>query len=127
LVTAQEAPAHQGRIPPQRLLEASDTHETKGKRDHAILALLLGCGLRRAELIGLKLAHLQRRDDHWAIVDLFGKVGPVRTVPVPDWVKAAVDEWLNVARVGEGLNSGVSHIAALFGVQALTKRSAGGL
>src|SRR5580658_2353628 len=87
----------------RRLLEAPDRRETKGKRDHAILALLLGCGLRRAELIGLKLAHLQQRDDHWAIIDLFGKGGHVRTVPVPDWVKAAVDEWLTVACIDEGL------------------------
>jgi site-specific recombinase XerC len=62
-----------------------------------MLALLLGCGLRRAELIGLKLAHLEQRDDHWAIIDLFGNGGHVRTVPVPGWVKAAVDEWLTVA------------------------------
>jgi hypothetical protein len=27
----------------------------------------------------------------------------VRTVPVPDWVKAALDEWLNVARIDAGL------------------------
>jgi site-specific recombinase XerC len=53
-------------------------------------------------LIGLKLAHLQQRDDHWAIIDLFGKGGHVRTVPVPGWVKAAVDEWGNVAQVEEG-------------------------
>src|SRR5271168_881566 len=87
----------------RRLLQAPDKQETKGKRDHAILALLLGCGLRRAELIGLKLTHLQQRDDHWAIIDLFGKGGHVRTVPVPGWVKAAVDEWLAVACVEDGL------------------------
>jgi hypothetical protein len=51
----------------------------------------------------LKLAHLQQRDDHWAIIDLFGKGGHVRTVPVPDWVKAAVDEWLAVACIEDGL------------------------
>ncbi len=28
-----------------------------------------------------------------------GKGGRVRTVPVPCWVKAAVDEWLAVARI----------------------------
>ena len=48
----------------RRLLDAPNRDQTKGKRDHAILALLLGCGLRRAELIGLKLAQLQQRDDH---------------------------------------------------------------
>src|SRR5271156_472353 len=87
----------------RRLLEAPYRDQTKGKRDHAILALLLGCGLRRAELISLKLSHLQQRDDHWAIIDLFGKGGHVRTVPVPGWVKAAVDEWLAVAQVEDGL------------------------
>jgi site-specific recombinase XerD len=87
----------------RRLLDAPNKGETKGKRDHAILAILLGCGLRRAELISLKLAHLQQRDDHWAIVDLFGKGGHVRTVPVPCWVKAAIDDWLAVAHIEDGL------------------------
>jgi site-specific recombinase XerD len=67
----------------RRLLDAPNRDRTKGKRDHAMLALLLGCGLRPAELISLKLTHLQQRDDHWAIVDLFGKGGHVRTVPMP--------------------------------------------
>jgi site-specific recombinase XerC len=75
----------------------------------------LGCGLRCAELIGLKLAHLQQRDNHWAI-DLFGKGGHVRTVPVPGWVKAAVDEWLAVAQVEDGLIFRcVSHSGTVWG------------
>lgn len=56
----------------------------KGTTDRAILAVLLGCGLRRGELIQLTWDHLQRREDHWAIVDLVGKAGHIRTVPVPD-------------------------------------------
>jgi integrase len=77
---------------------------------------VLGCGLRRAELIGLKLAHLQQRDDHWAIIDLFGKGGHVRTVPVPDWVKLAVDEWLTVARIAEGhIFRCVTHSGTIWG------------
>src|SRR5882757_2100204 len=45
----------------------------KSKRDRAILAVLLGCGLRRRELSDLTLDHLQRREEHWAIMDLVGK------------------------------------------------------
>jgi site-specific recombinase XerD len=86
----------------RRLLEAPDTRTTKGKRDHAMLALLLGCGLRRADLIGLKLSHLQQRDDHWAIIDLYGKGGHVRTVPVPAWVKSIFDSWLTAGGIVEG-------------------------
>jgi Site-specific recombinase XerD len=77
-------------------------HSVKGKRDRAILAVLLGCGLRRRELIDLKLDHIQRREDHWAIVDLVGKGGHIRTVPMPNWVKQTVDHWLSVAQIAHG-------------------------
>ena len=110
----------------RRLLGAPNRDETKGKRDHAILAILLGCGLRRAELISLKLAHLQQRDDHWAIVDLYGKGGHVRTVPVPYWVKAAIDDWLAVARVEDGLIFRCVTHTVRYGVRALARRWSGG-
>jgi len=72
------------------------------KRDRAILSLLLGCGLRCRELAELTLDHLQQREDHWAVVDLIGKAGHLRTVPVPDWVKQITDEWVVAAGVGSG-------------------------
>jgi site-specific recombinase XerD len=71
----------------KRLLCCPNQQTVAGKRDRAILAVLLGCGLRRAEAVSLTVEHFQRRDDHWAIVDLFGKGGHIRSVPVPDWVK----------------------------------------
>jgi len=74
----------------------------KGKRDRAILALLLGCGLRRRELTELMVDHFQRREDRWAIVDLIGKAGHVRTIPVPSWVKRIVDDWLAASSVVSG-------------------------
>jgi len=36
------------------------------------------------------------------IADLIGKAAHIRTVPVPDWVKSAVDEWTTAAPVKEG-------------------------
>jgi site-specific recombinase XerD len=84
------------------LWQIPDTRTLKGKRDRAMLAVLLGCGLRRSELTGLTLDHLQQREEHWAIVDLVGKGGHIRTVPIPNWVKQAIDDWLRVACVTEG-------------------------
>jgi site-specific recombinase XerD len=83
------------------LWQLPDTRTLKGKRDRAMLAVLLGCGLRRGELIQLTVNHLKRREEHWAIVDLVGKGGHVRTVPVPAWVKQAIDDWLAVAAISE--------------------------
>lgn len=84
------------------LWQLPDTRTLKGKRDRAILGILLGCGLRRGELTELTLDHIQRREDHWAIVDLVGKAGHIRTVPMPDWVKRTIDEWLIAAGVSHG-------------------------
>jgi site-specific recombinase XerD len=71
----------------QALWQAPDPGRIKGKRDRALLAVLLACGLRRHELAGLTVGHLQQREAHWAIVDLRGKAGHVRTIPVPNWVQ----------------------------------------
>lgn len=84
------------------LLEAPDKTTLKGRRDRAVLAILLGCGLRRAELANLEVKDFQQREDHWAIVDLTGKGRHIRTVPVPGWVKVAVDEWTQAAVITEG-------------------------
>ena len=72
------------------------------KRDRAMLALLLGCGLRRSELVGLEMSDVQKRQEHWAIVDLIGKGGHIRTVPIPAWAKLVLDEWTTAARITEG-------------------------
>jgi len=52
--------------------------------------------------VGLRVDAIQRREDHWAIVDLVGKGGRVRTVPIPAWVKTAVDSWAESAPVVNG-------------------------
>jgi site-specific recombinase XerD len=84
------------------LWQAPDRQRLKGKRDRALLALLLACGLRRHEAVALTLDHLQQREEHWAIVDLVGKGGHIRTVPVPDWVRAELDDWLAAAAIDRG-------------------------
>jgi site-specific recombinase XerD len=87
----------------ERLLELPDSKTNKGLRDRALLALLVGCGLRRQELAGLRVEDIQQRDGRWCIVDLAGKGNRVRTVPMPPWAKAAIDDWLAAAGFSAGL------------------------
>ena len=57
------------------LWQLPNMHTVKGKRDRAILAVLLGCGLRRKELIDPTFDHIQRREDHWPLLASSGKEG----------------------------------------------------
>ena len=71
-------------------------------RDRALLAILLACGLRRHEAVELNFGHVQQREEHWAIVDLTGKAGHTRTIPMSAWVKQVLDQWLQAAHIGSG-------------------------
>lgn len=84
------------------LLDAPDPGSIKGKRDRALLGILIACGLRRHEAVERKLSHVQQREEHWAIVDLVGKAAHMRTIPMPDWVKERIDEWLDTAGITTG-------------------------
>ena len=86
----------------QALLSAPDIETAQGRRDRAILAVLLGCGLRRSEVAALTFEHVQQRDGRWCIIDLVGKHHRVRTIPMPTWVKVAIDAWATSAGITSG-------------------------
>jgi site-specific recombinase XerD len=86
----------------QRLWQVPDGERLKEKRDRALLAILLACGLRRHEAVELNFGHIQQREEHWAIVDLKGKAGHTRTIPMPGWVKNVVDQWIQAANIISG-------------------------
>jgi integrase len=79
------------------LLSAPDVATVRGLRHRAILAVLLGCGLRRSEVAALTFTHIQQRDGRWCIVDPRGNPGSIRTAPMPTWVKMAIDAWTSAA------------------------------
>jgi len=84
----------------QQLLNAPDI---EGLRDRAILALLLGCGLRRAEAANLTFDRIQQRDGRWVLVDIIGKRNKVRSVPMPNWTKLAIDDYAAKAILSDGV------------------------
>jgi site-specific recombinase XerD len=86
----------------RKLLRTLPVDTVRGKRDRAILALLIGCGLRRAELVGLKTRDFQLREQHWVVADLIGKGKHIRTVPIPMWAKRAVDNCTMAAGISDG-------------------------
>jgi integrase len=86
----------------KRLLAAAESDSLRGKKNYAILAVLIGCGLRRGELLALRVDAIQLREEHWIIADLLGKAGHIRTIPIPAWVKAAVDAWKEASGITEG-------------------------
>ena len=53
-------------------------------------------------MAALTLKHIQLRDNRWCIVDLVGKHGRVRTIPMPTWVKVAIDTWTVPTGITEG-------------------------
>jgi site-specific recombinase XerD len=65
----------------RRLLECATLSSPRELRDRAMVAMLIGCVLRRAELLAMQLESIQQREEHWVIADLVGKRGHVRTVP----------------------------------------------
>jgi integrase len=86
----------------KELLHVPDRTKLKGKRDYVILALLVGCALRRQELAALLIEDIQMRENRWVIADLRGKGGRVRTVAVPVWVKQGINSWTAAAAIEEG-------------------------
>jgi site-specific recombinase XerD len=86
----------------KKLLAVHSGQQLKDLRNHAVVAMLLGCGLRRAELVAVKIEDFELREDHWVLADLIGKGRHMRTIPVPGWVKSAVDAWMDAADLPAG-------------------------
>ncbi len=86
----------------RELLAVPDRSTLKGKRDYVILAVLVGCALRREELAVLDVDTIQLREGRWVLADLEGKGRRVRTVAIPVWVKQGINAWMTAAGVEDG-------------------------
>jgi integrase len=86
----------------KELLAVPDRSTLKGKRDYVILALLVGCALRRNELAELDVETIQQREGRWVLADLEGKGRRVRTVAIPIWVKQGINAWMTAAGIEDG-------------------------
>lgn len=77
------------------LISLPNRNTIQGARDGAILALVLGCGLRRSEAADILWDSYREINGRMCLVDLMGKGHKTRTVPVPDWAVERLDRWLD--------------------------------
>jgi integrase len=86
----------------KRLLLTADGVSLRSKRDYATLAILLGCGLRRAELTALRVEDIQQREEHWVIADLVGKGGSHTDDTRSGLGEGGIDSWTVAAGITTG-------------------------
>jgi site-specific recombinase XerD len=82
-----------------RLIAACDSTKALGVRNAAIVAIGFGCGLRRAELVGLNVADVL---EHGEALRILGKGNKERIVYVPDGAQAYLATWLGHRGYHEG-------------------------
>jgi len=107
----------------QNIVLAPNVLTLKGLRDRAILAVMIGGGLRRSEVAKLTFDHIQQRDSRWVIVDMIGKGNHVRSVPIPSWVKLAIDEWAQSANLQSGFVFQAVHKGGFIKHESLTPQA----
>lgn len=114
---------------PVRRWQQEEIPILKAVRDQAVLAVMVGTGLRRSEVANLAWEMIQQRDGRWAIIDLVGKRGRIRSIGLPPWVKIALDRWANAVAQTGGAETGqgrIFHALNKDGSLAGTVRTKGG-
>ena len=78
----------------RELLDVIDTSKLKGKRDYALLLLLIRTGIRRAECAALTIGDIGREQHHIVITIQRGKGRKRRMIKVPVDVFRALEEYV---------------------------------
>jgi integrase/recombinase XerD len=86
----------------EALINAPSQSTTKGVRDRALIALLIGCGLRRGEIVQLQVESILAQNRQWLLAGVVGPRGRVRNVAVPGWVNEALQAWMRRAHLSSG-------------------------
>ncbi|MDP3108095.1 tyrosine-type recombinase/integrase [Hydrogenophaga sp.] len=92
--------SHEGKTPAlslaqaQALLEAPDAHTLKGVRDRAILAVLLLGGLRRAEVVALRVRDFDLQRAGVSHLRVMGKGGKTRFIATAPLMRERVLQYL---------------------------------
>lgn len=105
----------------ERLLDAPDTDTPLGLRDRAMFELMYASGLRVTELIELSLPRL---DLQRGLVQVLGKGGKERLVPMGEWASEWVTRYLRQARPLWVAKASVDVVFCSQRGQAMTRQNA---
>jgi len=83
----------------EAILRVPDRRTLQGKRDYAILLLLLSTGLRKAEICNLKLRDLKTYRNQ-AVIDLIGKGEKFRRIPIKNETLLVIQDYLKASKNG---------------------------
>lgn len=92
------------------LLQAIDLSKPLGKRNHTILEVLYGCGLRVSELIQLKISDFYFPDE---FVSVIGKGDKQRLIPLGQHTASCVKDFISGARNQIKINEKSQHLLFL--------------
>ena len=88
----------------KRLLRTVDVGQSSRQArltPHSPSSWVAVCGA--PNLTALRVEDIQQREEHWVIADLIGKGGHIRTIPVPDWVKAGSMRGWTASGIADGI------------------------
>nr|WP_315027322.1 site-specific tyrosine recombinase XerD [uncultured Chryseobacterium sp.] len=78
-----------------RIIAAIEVNTDLGKRNHCIIEVLYGCGLRVSELIDLKISNINFKEQY---IKVQGKGNKTRFVPLADYTAEMLENYIKEVR-----------------------------
>ncbi|UOE37891.1 MULTISPECIES: site-specific tyrosine recombinase XerD [Chryseobacterium] len=79
----------------EKIIVAVDKNTDLGKRNHCIIEVLYGCGLRVSELIDIKISNINFKESY---IKINGKGNKSRFVPLAQYTAKLLKEYINEVR-----------------------------
>lgn len=78
-----------------KIIDAIEIHTDLGKRNHCIIEVLYGCGIRVSELIDLKISNINFKENYIKVV---GKGNKTRFVPLASYTADLLQNYISEVR-----------------------------
>ncbi|WP_139421704.1 site-specific tyrosine recombinase XerD [Chryseobacterium mulctrae] len=79
----------------EKIIEAIERGSDLGKRNHCIIEVLYGCGLRVSELIDIKISNINFKENY---IKVIGKGNKTRFVPLAQYTAKLLKEYITEVR-----------------------------